>query len=90
MLFRSGVYLEISNGSEIVTIYRNIKAENKDDRLVKVFYSKYDSIGDPVKLYNQGTTTFNALGNVANRGVYILSCLFTRALICGKILSTML
>lgn len=44
----SGVYLEISNGSEVVTIYRNIKAENKDDRLVKVFYSKYDSIGDPV------------------------------------------
>lgn len=43
----SGVYLEISNGSEVVTIYRNIKAENKDDRLVKVFYSKYDSIGNP-------------------------------------------
>lgn len=43
----SGIYLEISNGSEVVTIYRNIKAENKDDRLVTVFYSKYDSIGDP-------------------------------------------
>lgn len=43
----SGVYLEISNGSEVVTIFRNIKVENKDDRLVKVFYSKYDSIGDP-------------------------------------------
>ena len=43
----SGIYLEISNGSEVVTIYRNVKAENKDDRLVTVFYSKYDSISDP-------------------------------------------
>lgn len=43
----SGVYLEISNGSEVVTIYRNVKAENRDDRLVTVFYSKYDSISDP-------------------------------------------
>ncbi len=29
----SGAYLEISNGSEEITVYRNIKAENKDNRL---------------------------------------------------------
>lgn len=46
----SGAYLEISNGSEVVTIYRNIKAEHKDDRLVTVFYSEYDSISDPATL----------------------------------------
>lgn len=42
----SGAYLEISNGNETVTIYRNIKAENRDNRLVTVFYGEYDQIGD--------------------------------------------
>ena len=39
-----------------------------------------------VKLYNQGTMTFYAHENVENLGVYIFSCSFTRALICGKII----
>ena len=43
----SGAYLEISNGSEEITIYRNIKAENKDNRLITVYFSKYDLIGNP-------------------------------------------
>ncbi|HYE82241.1 MAG TPA: hypothetical protein VEG39_08750 [Clostridia bacterium] len=43
----SGAYLEISNGHETVTIFRNIVVENKDNRLITVFYSDYDSIGDP-------------------------------------------
>lgn len=38
------------------------------------------------KLYNQGTMTFYAHENVENLGVYIFSCSFTRALICGKII----
>ncbi len=42
----SGAYLEISNGNEIRTIYRNIKSEFKDDRLITVYYGSYDSIGD--------------------------------------------
>ncbi|MVB10134.1 hypothetical protein CAFE_08110 [Caprobacter fermentans] len=42
----SGAYLEITNGNEVVTIYRNIKAENKDNRLVTVYYGTYDEIGD--------------------------------------------
>ena len=39
-----------------------------------------------LKLYNQGTMTFYAHENVENLGVYIFSCSFTRALICGKII----
>jgi len=46
----SGAYLEISNGIEIVTVYRNIKAENKDNRLVTVYYNSFDAIGDPKTL----------------------------------------
>ena len=42
--------------------------------------------GNPTKLYNQGTMTFYAHENVENLGVYIFSCSFTRALICGKII----
>lgn len=43
----SGAYLEISNGSEEITIYRSIKAENKDNRLITVYFSKYDLISNP-------------------------------------------
>ena len=32
----SGAYLEISNGNETRTIYRSIKSESKDDRLMTV------------------------------------------------------
>ena len=42
----SGCYLEISNGNETRTIYRNIKSESKDNRLMTVYYGSYDSIGD--------------------------------------------
>lgn len=42
----SGAYLEISNGNEIRTIYRNIKSESKNNRLMTVYYGGYDSIGD--------------------------------------------
>lgn len=42
----AGAYLEISNGNESVTIYRNIKAEKKDSRLITVFYGTYDEVGD--------------------------------------------
>lgn len=42
----SGAYLEISNGNETRTIYRNIKSESKNNRLITVYYGDYDSIGD--------------------------------------------
>ncbi len=43
----SGAYLEISNGSETRTIYRNIKSESKDNHLVTVYFGDYDSVRDP-------------------------------------------
>lgn len=42
----SGAYLEISNGNETRTIYRNIKSESKSNHLITVYYGSYDSIGD--------------------------------------------
>lgn len=44
MVTESGAYLEISNGNETRTIYRNIKSESKDNHLVTVYYGNYDSI----------------------------------------------
>ncbi len=44
----SGAYLEINNGGETVTVYRNIKTENKDDRLITVYYGPFDEIGKPM------------------------------------------
>lgn len=52
-------------------------------RLDAGFRAVKDLLG---KLYNQGTMTFYAHENVENLGVYIFSCSFTRALICGKII----
>ena len=42
----SGAYLEISNGNETRTIYRSIKSESKDDRLMTVYYGDFNSISD--------------------------------------------
>lgn len=46
----SGAYLEISNGNETRTVYRNIKSENKDNHLITVYYGDYNSINDPKTL----------------------------------------
>lgn len=43
----SGAYLEITNGTEIITIYRTIKSDNRDSKLVTVYYGAYASIGNP-------------------------------------------
>lgn len=45
-VLESGAYLEISNGNEIVTIYRSAKMETRDPRLITVYYGDYDSIGN--------------------------------------------
>ncbi len=45
-VLESGAYLEISNGNEIVTIYRSAKMETRDPRLITVYYGNYDSIGN--------------------------------------------
>lgn len=43
-VIKSAAYLEISNGANTVTLYRNIKCEGKDNRLITVFYSDYNLI----------------------------------------------
>ncbi len=43
----SGAYLEINNKIETVTVYRNVKAEGKDNHLITVYYGSYDKIADP-------------------------------------------
>ena len=40
----SGAYLEICNGNEIRTLYRNIKSEYKDNHLVTVYFGDYETI----------------------------------------------
>jgi len=44
-VLESKVFLEISNGNEVITVYRTAKMEGRDSRLVTVYYGDYDSIG---------------------------------------------
>ena len=44
----SGAYLEITNGNETITVFRNAVASgNRDNRLITVYHGDYDSIGNP-------------------------------------------
>lgn len=43
-VLESGVYLEIGNGSDIVTIYRAAKHESRDSKLMAVYFSGLDDI----------------------------------------------
>lgn len=45
-VLESGVYLEISNGNETITIYRTATMDGRDPRLVTVYYGDYDTIGN--------------------------------------------
>lgn len=46
----SGAYLEISNGNETRTVYRNIKSENKDNHLITVYYGDLSVVSSPQTL----------------------------------------
>lgn len=50
-VLESGAYLEISNGTDEITIYRSAKHETRDSKLVTVYFSKVDDI------YNVDTTS---------------------------------
>ena len=39
-VLESGAYLEISNGTDEITIYRSAKHETRDSKLVTVYFSK--------------------------------------------------
>jgi len=43
-VLESGVFLEISNGSDDITVYRAAKSESRDSKLVTVYFSKYEEI----------------------------------------------
>lgn len=45
-VLESGAFLEISNGRETITIYRSAKLENRNTKLITVFYSGIDKIGN--------------------------------------------
>lgn len=45
-VLESGAYLEISNGISVVTIYRNMVSDSKDNKLVTVYYSDLNSISN--------------------------------------------
>ncbi len=46
-VLESGAYLEISNGKDVITIYRAAKMENRDSKLITVCHSELDDIGKP-------------------------------------------
>lgn len=46
-VLQSGAYLEISNGNDIITIYRAIKHQARKEKLITVFNSELDQIRFP-------------------------------------------
>lgn len=45
-VLESGAFLEVSNGKDIITIFRSAKMNGRDPRLVTVYYGEYDSISE--------------------------------------------
>ena len=43
-VLESGVFLEISNGADNITIFRAAKSESRDSKLITVYFSKYEEI----------------------------------------------
>ena len=43
-VLESGIFLEISNGNDIVTVYRSAKSESRDSKLVTVYFSDLENI----------------------------------------------
>lgn len=43
-VLESKAYLEISNGQEIITLFRTAKMEHRDAKLITVYFSNYESI----------------------------------------------
>lgn len=50
-VLESGAYLEISNGKEVITIYRAAKMENRDNKLITVYHSEMVDVGKPNVLF---------------------------------------
>lgn len=46
-VLQSCAYLEISNGNDVVTLYRVAKMENRDTSMITVYYGNMNEINDP-------------------------------------------
>lgn len=46
-VLQSGAYLEITNGAEIITLFRTAKMNGRDSRMITIYYAPYDNIFDP-------------------------------------------
>lgn len=49
-VLQSYAYLEISNGAEVVTLFRPVKVLNKDSRMITVYYGSMEDIANPKTL----------------------------------------
>lgn len=47
-VLQSCAYLEVSNGAEIVTLFRPAKMVNRDSRMITVYYGAMDDINNPM------------------------------------------
>lgn len=45
-VLESKIYLQISNGNEVVTLYRVAKMQNRDTRLISVYHADMDKMGE--------------------------------------------
>lgn len=46
-VLQSCAYLEISNGAEVVTLFRTAKMLNRDSRMITVYYGDMDAVDNP-------------------------------------------
>lgn len=46
-VLQSSVYLEISNGAEVVTLFRTAKMLNRDSKMITVYYGDMDAVVNP-------------------------------------------
>lgn len=47
-VLESKIYLQISNGNEVVTLYRVAKMQNRDSKLISVYHAEMDKIGEAI------------------------------------------
>lgn len=47
-VLESKIYLQISNGREVVTLYRTAKMQNRDNKLITVYHAQMDKIKEAI------------------------------------------
>ncbi|MBB6671261.1 hypothetical protein [Cohnella nanjingensis] len=50
-VLESGAYLEITNGLEVITIYRAAKMENRDNKLITVYHASINKLRESAVFY---------------------------------------